>query len=123
MERHSELEPTKVVLVITVGFLALYFITKWHGAISISIIIGILGLSSSSIARIFSIVWSKIIRILSLIVPNILLTIIYFLLLTPLAYFSRLLKAPRQMIIKNTEQSFFKVKDKSFKKEDFEKMW
>jgi K+-transporting ATPase A subunit len=71
--------PVKTVLVITVGFLIIYMVTKWQWAIIVSIIIGMLGLLSEYLAKKIEFTWMKLTWILSLIVPNILLTIVFIL--------------------------------------------
>ncbi len=121
--RHLKPEPIKTILVVTVGFLVVYFVTKWQWAINISVIIGILGLLSDFFAKRINFVWIKTTWIVSLIVPNILLSLTYILFLIPLAYLSKFFGAPNQLTLKNTEQSLFKERNKDFNKDSFEKTW
>lgn len=116
-------DPIKTVLTITVSFIVVYAITKWQWAFNLSIIVGVTGLLSNYIAKGISFIWLKASWILGMIVPNILLALVYILLLIPLAYLSRIFGASNQITLKNTEQSLFKVTNKDFEKNSFEKMW
>jgi len=121
--RHFKPEPIKTILVVTVGFLVVYFITKWQWAINTSVIVGIFGLLSDFIAKKINFIWIKTTWILSLVVPNILLSLTYFLFLIPLAYLSKIFGAQNQLTLKNTEQSLFKERNKDFNKNSFENTW
>ena|GEM_PF-467872 len=116
-------EPTKTVLVVTVGFILVYVLTKWQLAINISIIVGIIGLISNSASKIIHFLWLKMTWVLSLIVPNILLSLVYFLVLVPLAYFYRMFGEQNQLTMNNTEQSLFKESRSDFSNDSFKKMW
>lgn len=116
-------EPIKTVLVITVGMLVVYLATKWKWSINVSIIVGILGLVSNYFAEKIDFLWMKLSLLLSLIVPNILLSIIFYLFLTPLALLSKHFGEKNQLSLKNTAQSLFKHKNKHYEKISFEKPW
>lgn len=121
--RHLKIDPVKSILVITVFFIVVHLLTKWQGALYISVIIGLLGLISNLIAQKINLVWIKTIWILSLTVPNILLSLIYFLFLIPLAYLSRVFKAQNQLKLRNTNQSMFMEKHGDLSNDSFHKMW
>jgi predicted ferric reductase len=116
-------EPIKTVLVIVMGMLVVHFFTKWKWAIPISLVIGILGLSSSYLAEKIDYLWMKLAAFLGLIMPNVLLSIIFYLFLTPIALLSRIFGEKNQLSLKNTSSSLFKDHNKKFDKASFEKMW
>ena len=116
-------DSTKTVLVITVGFLLIFLITNSKLALNISIFIGISGAASQYLADKINYSWSKLTWILSLIIPNILLTVIFYLFLTPIALLSRLLGEKNQLNLNNTVPSLFKPYNKKFYKASFEKPW
>jgi hypothetical protein len=120
-QRNSD--PVKTVLVITVGFLIVYLVTKWPWAIKVSIFIGLLGLLSGYIAKKIDFFWMKLTWVLSFIIPNILLTVIFYFFLTPLALLSGLFGNKNQLTLKNTERSLFNDRKKDFDKASFEKPW
>jgi hypothetical protein len=115
--------PVKTVLIITVGFLIVYMVTKRPWAIKVSVLIGLLGLVSEYLAKKIDFFWMKLTWVLSLIIPNILLTLIFYFMLTPIALLSKLFGNKNQLTLKNTEQSLFKDCKKDFDKASFEKPW
>jgi hypothetical protein len=122
-EQSKSTNPTKTVLVITVGFLVLFFISKQIWFLYISMGIGILGAISTYLAEKIDWIWTKIGWVLSFIVPNILMTIIFFFVLTPTAFLSRIFGKKDPMDLKNSQPSLFKSKEAMFSKESFEKPW
>ncbi len=116
-------DPIKTVLVITVGMLIVFALTQWKWAFNAAVIIGLLGLLSSYIAKQIDFLWMKLAWVLSLIVPNILLSVIFYLLLTPIALLSRLFGEKNQLNLKNKTDSLFKDYNKEFDKPSFEKPW
>ena len=116
-------EPIKTILVITVGMLIVYVTTKWQWAIYTSVFIGLLGIISTSLAKKIDFIWLKLTWVLSQIVPNILLSIIFYLFLTPLALISKLFGNKNKVTIKNIEKSMFEENNKKFNKDSFEKPW
>ena len=115
---------SKTVLIITVGFLVLYFFSKQNVFLYIAIGVGLLGSISDFLAEQIDWLWTKLGWVLSLIVPNIIMTIIFYLVLTPTAFLSRLFGKSDPMDLKNTEASLFKEKkETTFSKESFEKPW
>lgn len=115
--------PTKTVLVIAVGFLIIHFFSGWKWAMNVSIIVGVLGLLSDYLAEKIDYLWMKLTWVLSMIVPNILLSLIFYVFLTPIALLSRLFGEKNQLSLKNTQDSLFKDNTKPFDKTSFEKTW
>ena len=78
------------ILIITLGFviISLMFNQKW--AIYTALIIGILGAASDWAAIKIEWLWFKLAHILGKIVPTILLTAIFYLILFPVSLFSKL---------------------------------
>lgn len=121
--KRSKSEPIKTVLVITIGLLIVYFITQWRWVLNASAIVGLLGLLSGYLAKQIDFLWMKLAWVLSLIIPNILLSLIFFLFLTPIAWLSRIFGKQNQLSLKNTEPSLFKDCHKQFDKKSFERPW
>lgn len=121
---HSKaLIPSKTVLTIVVGFLIIYAITAVQWALWIAIGIGVLGLLSSFIALKIQELWMGLSRLLSHIVPPVILTVIFFVILFPIALLSRLFGEKDPLQLKKSKTSLFKTVDKSFTKASFEKTW
>ena len=78
------------MLVISTGFLAMHLIFHWPWAAGVALAAGIVGIVSASLSRKIEWVWMKIGGVLGYIVPNLLLSLVYFLFLCPLSLLSRL---------------------------------
>lgn len=115
--------PIQTVLAITVGFLVIFMITKNEWLLYVSLVVGILGVFSNFMAEKIHVVWMKLAWILSLIVPNILLSFIFYLFLFPIATLSKIFGKKDPMGLKNTQSSLFKTVNKEFDKASFEKVW
>jgi len=115
--------PIKTVLVISMGFLIVYLITQWKWAIYVTLTVGLTGILSDYLSKKLDFLWMKLTWILSFIVPNILLTIVFYLLLFPMAVLSRLFGEKDPLRLKNTTNSIFKNTNKKFDKVSFEKPW
>ena len=116
-------QPFKTVLTICGGLLMISLITK---AFSILFIVTFLFLGaffSKPFAEIIDRLWLKLSLILSKIFPPILLTIIFYVFLTPIAILSRIFGEKNPLHLKNTENSLFTTVNKTFEKSSFEKPW
>jgi len=113
----------KTILTIVVGFLVVYIFTKWHWTLYVSLIVGVSSLFSGYLAQKIEFIWFKIAWLLSLLIPNILMTLIFYFFLTPIALLSKFFGDKNPLNLKNSENSLFKETNKSFSKDSFEKIW
>lgn len=116
-------QPIKTVLVITIGMLVIYLITNRLWALYVSLIIGTLGLISTYLALKIDYLWMKLTWLLSLLVPNIILSFFFYVFLCPIAFLSKTFGEKNQLSLKNTSPTLFKNCNKQFNKESFEKQW
>jgi len=116
-------DPVKTVLTISMGFLLIYIAKGWHWALVVSFIIGITGILSVYLSRQIDFLWMKLSKVLSMIVPNILLGVIFYVFLFPIAFISRLFGKKDSLRLKNNQASTYEVLEKSFTKESFEHPW
>jgi len=116
-------DPRQTILVITLGMIVVYlaFQAKW--AINTALAVGVLGLLSDTLAAKIDWLWMKLTWVLSMIVPNILLSAVFYVFLTPIAIFSRIFGDKNPLSIKNTASTLFKDHGKPFDKASFEKPW
>ena len=114
---------TKTMLILTVGFLVIYFITKLNWAIYVSLLIGITGIFSGYLSEKINYLWMKLAWLLSLIIPNIILTILFYFFLFPISVLSKMFGKKTPLNLKNNAESFFKSVNKQFDKRSFENPW
>lgn len=110
------------MLIISMGFLALYLIKAWHWAVIVSLTAGIIGIVSPFLSRKIEWAWLKLGKVLSYIVPNILLSVVFYLALFPIALLSRLFKKDPLMLSKDRDSCFIDLGEETDRK-DFEKIW
>ena len=115
--------PSLSVLTIVFGLLVFNYFFENKNIFYVVLIISGLGVFSLKISSIIEKIWFKISFILSQIIPNILLTVIFFLTLTPIAVLSKLFRAKTDFNLKNDQLSMFIKKNKKFNKESFERAW
>ena len=116
-------EATRTVLVITIGFLVIYYFTGWQWTIITAMLVGAAGVFSNRLSQLIHRVWMKIALILGVIIPNILLTIIFYLVLLPVALLARVFRKEQPLILDNRPDSMFREMKRRFVKEDFNKPW
>jgi hypothetical protein len=113
--------PTKTVLTITVGFMVIYLATEWEWAIIVALSVGLIGVVSTFLSKQIDFLWMKLSWVLSMIVPNIILSLIFFLFLFPIALLSKVFTKKDLLHLKNNRDSVFIENDKHFDKASFEK--
>lgn len=113
----------KTTLTIVIGFVLIsnYFNSKT--IFTIAIIIGIISIFSESINDKIIWVWGKITEILGMIMPNVLLSIVFYFFLTPLAFINKLNRNKNPLQLKNNSTSNFIAQKKNFSHESLEKIW
>lgn len=111
------------MLAIAMGFLAVFLIFSWKWAAWVSLAVGLTGLLSPFLSQKIEFVWTKLGFVLSLVVPNVLLSIVFYLFLFPLATLSKLFGNKDPLILKNRPGSMYTKSDKTFDRESFEKPW
>lgn len=115
--------PFRTVLIIATGLLIVYLIKQGNGWLYAAVSIGFLGSISAFLAQQIDFLWRKLGWLLSLFVPKILLTALFFLVLTPIALLSRLFGKKDPLMLKNEYQTMFKPYQRTIDKDYFEKTW
>lgn len=110
------------ILIISMGFLVLYLVFNWQWAVFVSLIVGITGVISGFLSRKIEWLWMKLASILGYVVPNILLSVFFFLFLFPLSLLYRLFHKDPLMLSKKHKTYFIDIK-KDPDKKNFEKTW
>lgn len=123
MSQIKPLDPIKTVLTITVGFIVVFLVTKVQAWLVASLAIGLIGVFSAYLSQKINYIWMKLTLVLSLIVPNILLSLIFYLFLFPLAILSKIFGKKNNLKLKNVNGSMFETRKKVFDKESFENIW
>ncbi|MEM1318949.1 MAG: hypothetical protein AAGG75_01770 [Bacteroidota bacterium] len=123
MSAKMKSNPAQTVLTISVGFLVIYYFTRAEWALWVAMGIGIIGVFSTYLSKKMEWAWMKLAWLLSLIVPKILLSIVFFLFLSPIAWIAGLLRKTDPLMLKNKQDSTFTTSNKTFDKSSFGKPW
>lgn len=116
-------DPTKTVLTITVGFLIIYLVTGWQWTIAVSVVAGLAGVFSEKLSGYINILWTRLTIILSYIIPNLVLALIYYLVLVPVALLARFFKKEDELMIREKPASTFVDVNRTVTPESMEKLW
>ena len=101
----------------------IFLLTGGMWALYTAFVIGITGVFSSAASRLIDRFWMKLAGLLGMIVPNILLTVVFYLLMVPLSLLMRLFSSGDPLDLKNRRPSMFRETAKTFPAESFTKPW
>jgi len=110
------------VLIISIGFLILYLAFSWQWAVIVSLIVGVVGIISSFLSMKIEWVWMKLAKFMGYIIPNILLSIVFFLFLFPISLLSKLFSKDPLMLSKKYKTYYIDI-NREMDKKCFENIW
>ena len=110
------------ILIISMGFLILYLIFSWQWTLFVSLIVGITGILSTYLSKKIEWIWMKLAKLLEYIIPNILMSLVFFLVLFPISLLSRLFSKDPLMLSKKYKTYFIDI-NRDMEKSSFEKIW
>jgi hypothetical protein len=115
----------EVVLVIVVGLLIISRIFSTDSLVLVAIIIGLIGVLSSASSDKIAWLWFKISDALGYIMSRFILTLIFFLILTPVALLSRLTRKKDLMgkKIDGNISSYFEIRNHEYHPKDLKDPW
>jgi hypothetical protein len=111
------------ILIICMGFLVIYLGLHVKWALYVSLGVGVLASASTFISQKIEWGWNMLSKVLGYIVPNILLSAIFFLFLFPIAVISRLFAKKDPLMLSGKYDSYFIDMNTQMDKKAFEKTW
>lgn len=115
--------PSQTLLVICIGLTLIYFFSDISWIIYLSFGLGLLGILSEWFARKVERAWLKLGSLLNLIMPNVLLGLVFFLFLTPIAFLAALFAKKDLLLIKKPKDSAYQLINKPYQSKDLENPW
>lgn len=115
--------PKESVIIIIALFILFYLKSGSNHVLWFSLIFSFLGLVSIRFTLIVQRILNQFTFIIGQTVQIVTLTLVFFILLTPLAFLSRIFGEKDVMMLKNNYKSTFLVSKENFNKSYFEKMW
>lgn len=113
----------KSTLTIVIGFILISNYYNYKPLFIVALIIGLIAVFSEKANDKIIWIWNKLTEILGLIMPNVLLSIVFYLFLTPLAWLNRIDRKKNPLQLRNNLDSTFITKRKEFSKVSLEKIW
>ena len=113
----------KTVIIIALGFIITHLVvhSKWPLFVSGSILF--LGVLSEKIAQLIDMLWMKLAEVLGKIVPNILLSFIFFVFLFPISLMAKFFSKKDPLNLKNNSNSAWITVEKHFNADSLKDTW
>lgn len=121
-KKTSESENLKSLLVIVIGFLILYILFKSVIFLNIALSVGLLSLISPKVSKSILWVWNKIALLLGWINTRILLSIVFYIFLFPIALLFRVF-TKNPLSLKNINKSTYSLRNHTYTGKDLENTW
>ena len=113
--------PLKTILTICIGFLIIFLIQNSIVFLYLALILGLIGLTSNFLSEKIERIWFKIGQLLGYIIPNLVLSIIFYFLLFPISLISKFFKKEDLLKLnQNYDSTFIKV-NKEFDADSFKR--
>ncbi len=113
---------TETILALVVALVIFGVVYKLKILLLSAIGLGLLGLFIKPVAELIHVAWMKFSELLGAITSKILLSLIFYLFISPIAFFFRLFNK-NALLLKNQENSTFHERNHVFVKKDFERIW
>lgn len=113
--------PLKTIIVITIGFAAIGTFADQKWALYVALAVGGVGFLFPWGAKQIELIWFAIAKVMGYIVPNILLTVIFYCALFPMAMLSRLFKKTDALRLLDKYESMYFPVEEEFDKSSFER--
>lgn len=120
----QRLETFRTIAVLTVAFLLAYLIFGSPWLLWIAVFLSLGNTFENKITTAVAKYWMSFASILGNINSRIILTLMFFVVLTPTAFLYRIFNRDKvNHFLKNTRSSYFIDVRKKYRREDFEKIW
>ncbi len=122
MKRERTLE---TMLVITVGLLVMYLIFKKPWLLTASVVLGLVGIFSDWLSEKITLGWMKIAEVLGRINAAVLLSIVFFLFVTPIAFLRKILSKGDLLRLNDARKtpSLYEERNHAYEAKDLESPW
>jgi predicted membrane protein len=112
-----------IILTMSMSLLIIHFITKWSWPVIASLVIGMIAILVPRAGSNIALGWKKITMLIGFILQRVVLILIFYIFLVPIAFASRLFRKRKSIQLSDEPSSTFIELNKSFDKREFEKPW
>lgn len=114
--------PYETILALVVVLIGLFYIFDWKWAPYVALGLGLSSLIIKPLARLVHRLWTKLTHAVGFVMTHVLLSGVFFLILTPMAFLYRLFNKDKLMN-KKGKDSYFHVRDHAYEKKDLKNTW
>jgi hypothetical protein len=116
----------ETILTICVFLVIFFFIGKQHHKyfLTLSVILGLIGMFSKYLTAKISWAWWKLSELMGAVMSRVILSIVFFVFLVPIAWLSRLFSKKDNLQLKRTTRdSYYTIRNHLFEAKDLENGW
>ena len=110
-------------LVIMSGLILFWFVYKIKILLTIALVIGIIGAFIPSIAKWINWAWYKLADAMGYVMSKVLLSVVFFVFLFPIAVLSKMLSKKDSLQLKKKEDTYWTERGHGYEKKDLEQVW
>lgn len=122
MKNSNRAKELETVVVIMTGLLVFWLIYKVKVLVTIAILIGIIGAFIPSIAKWIHWAWYKLAEGLGFVMSKVLLSLVFFLFLFPIAFFYKIFSKDT-LQLKKKKDTYWTQRDHKYAAKDLEQSW
>ena len=120
--KDDKLKSLETLLVLVGAMIVIFWITQKKIFLLIALLIIVIGITSSFLTGKISWLWLQFSELLGAIMSKVILTIVYFVFLVPVALFYRLSKKDA-LSLKRKDHSYYINRDHQYSPKDIENIW
>jgi hypothetical protein len=118
----KERGPQSTMLVLSTGFLIINLVFNYKWSIYLALSFGLIGIISEPISLLIEKWWLKLSNILGSIMPKLILSLIFYFLLTPIAFLYKIFNKNKLGLTNKCQTNFINYSS-AFSKQNLEKTW
>ena len=123
MIKYSKEKNQETILAIVLGLTVIWYFTHVTPLIYISIILVAIALLWQTLAGFITWIWLKLSHVMGWVMSKVILSIVFYLILFPIAALSRLFKPDLMRIKKNGKPSYYSERNQKYSAEDLQNPW
>lgn len=118
----EKIKQKETIITIVTGLIIIGWLVRKQILFPVAATIGLLSLLSDYITSKIHWLWMKISHIMGFVMSKVILSIVFFVFLTPMAFLSKLGRK-NLLQLKRSDKSYYEERNHKYQKEDLENVW
>jgi hypothetical protein len=123
MKKEDKAKSLETLLVLVGAFIIAFWVTQKKIFLLLALVLIVIGITSSFITGKISWLWLKFSELIGSVMSKILLSVIYFIFLVPIALLYQLSKNDHLSLKRKKEGSYYIDRDHTYSEKDMENIW